>query len=81
VRLTSVAGAISRRLSVSWNFLATRSDGAALLSRLQDAALADEEGQALAREIAAWDHGGFATHAGDATAACERKGFQGLSSR
>jgi indolepyruvate ferredoxin oxidoreductase beta subunit len=33
-------------------FLATRSDGAALLSRLQDAALADEEGQALAREIA-----------------------------
>jgi indolepyruvate ferredoxin oxidoreductase, beta subunit len=34
-------------------FLATRSDGAALLSRLQDAALADEEGQALAREIAA----------------------------
>jgi indolepyruvate ferredoxin oxidoreductase beta subunit len=34
-------------------FLATRSDGAALLSRLQDAALADEEGQALACEIAA----------------------------
>jgi indolepyruvate ferredoxin oxidoreductase beta subunit len=34
-------------------FLATRSDGAALLSRLHDAALADEEGQALAREIAA----------------------------
>jgi indolepyruvate ferredoxin oxidoreductase beta subunit len=34
-------------------FLAARSDGAALLSRLQDAALADEEGQALAREIAA----------------------------
>jgi indolepyruvate ferredoxin oxidoreductase beta subunit len=34
-------------------FLATRSDGAALLSRLQDAALADEEGQAFAREIAA----------------------------
>ena len=34
-------------------FLATRSDGAALLSRLRDAALADEEGQALAREIAA----------------------------
>jgi indolepyruvate ferredoxin oxidoreductase beta subunit len=33
-------------------FLASRSDGAALLSRLQDAALADEEGQALAREIA-----------------------------
>ena len=31
--------------------LATRSDGAALLSRLQEAALADEEGQALAREI------------------------------
>jgi indolepyruvate ferredoxin oxidoreductase beta subunit len=35
------------------DFLATRSDGAPLLSRLQDAALADEEGQALAREIAA----------------------------
>jgi len=35
------------------DFLATRSDGAALLSRLQDAALVDEEGQALAREIAA----------------------------
>jgi indolepyruvate ferredoxin oxidoreductase beta subunit len=35
------------------DFLATRSDGAALLSRLQDAALADEEGQALAGEIAA----------------------------
>jgi indolepyruvate ferredoxin oxidoreductase, beta subunit len=34
-------------------FLATRSDGASLLSRLQDAALADEEGHALAREIAA----------------------------
>ena len=35
------------------DLLATRSDGAALLSRLQDAALADEEGQALAREITA----------------------------
>jgi indolepyruvate ferredoxin oxidoreductase beta subunit len=34
------------------DLLATRSDGAALLSRLQDAALADEEGQELAREIA-----------------------------
>jgi indolepyruvate ferredoxin oxidoreductase, beta subunit len=34
-------------------FLAARSDGAALLCRLQDAALADEEGEALAREIAA----------------------------
>jgi indolepyruvate ferredoxin oxidoreductase, beta subunit len=34
-------------------FLAARSDGAVLLSRLQDAALADEEGEALAREIAA----------------------------
>jgi indolepyruvate ferredoxin oxidoreductase beta subunit len=33
--------------------LATRSDGALWLSRLQDAALADEEGQALARELAA----------------------------
>jgi indolepyruvate ferredoxin oxidoreductase beta subunit len=34
-------------------FLSTRSDGAVLLSRLQTAALADEEGQTLAREIAA----------------------------
>jgi indolepyruvate ferredoxin oxidoreductase, beta subunit len=33
--------------------LAARPDGAALLSRLQEAALADEEGAALAREIAA----------------------------
>jgi indolepyruvate ferredoxin oxidoreductase, beta subunit len=33
--------------------LAARADGAAILSRLQEAALADEEGQALAREIAA----------------------------
>lgn len=32
--------------------LATRSDGAAVLGRLQTAALADEEGQALARELA-----------------------------
>src|SRR6185437_11382611 len=32
--------------------LATRSDGAVLMSRLQEAALADEEGMALAREIA-----------------------------
>lgn len=31
--------------------LAERSDGAALLARLQEAALADEEGQALAREV------------------------------
>lgn len=41
--------ALSRQLE----FLATRSDGAALLSRLQEAALADEEGYALAREIGA----------------------------
>jgi len=34
-------------------FLAGRSDGAMWLSRLQDAALADEEGQALQRELAA----------------------------
>jgi indolepyruvate ferredoxin oxidoreductase beta subunit len=33
-------------------FLATRSDGAALLARLQEAALSDEEGVALAREVA-----------------------------
>jgi len=32
--------------------LATRSEGAVLMSRLQEAALADEEGTALAREIA-----------------------------
>jgi indolepyruvate ferredoxin oxidoreductase beta subunit len=40
-------------LSQQLEFLATRSDGAALLSRLQEAALADEEGCALAREIGA----------------------------
>jgi len=34
-------------------WLAARPDGAQLLSRLQTAALADEEGAALAREIAA----------------------------
>ncbi|HVS75844.1 MAG TPA: indolepyruvate oxidoreductase subunit beta family protein [Steroidobacteraceae bacterium] len=33
--------------------LAARADGAALLSRLHEAALADEEGKALARELAA----------------------------
>jgi indolepyruvate ferredoxin oxidoreductase beta subunit len=33
--------------------LAARSDGAALLARLQAAALADEEGEALERELAA----------------------------
>ena len=33
--------------------LAARPDGAALFARLQEAALADEEGQALARELAA----------------------------
>jgi indolepyruvate ferredoxin oxidoreductase beta subunit len=33
--------------------LAARSDGAAVLARLQEAALADEEGKALARELAA----------------------------
>jgi len=33
--------------------LAARSDGAAVLSRLIDAALADEEGNTLRREIAA----------------------------
>jgi indolepyruvate ferredoxin oxidoreductase, beta subunit len=42
--------------------LAARADGAAILSRLQEAALADEEGQALAREIAAL--GGVAVEAG-----------------
>ena len=34
-------------------FLATRSDGAALLAHLQDAARSDEDGQALSREISA----------------------------
>ncbi len=33
--------------------LAARSDGATLLARLQAAALADDEGRALARELAA----------------------------
>jgi indolepyruvate ferredoxin oxidoreductase, beta subunit len=45
-------------LSRQLEFLATRSDGAALLSRLQEAALADEEGYALAREIGAIRGGG-----------------------
>jgi indolepyruvate ferredoxin oxidoreductase beta subunit len=35
------------------DLLASRSDGAALMSKLQIAALADEEGQTLAKEIAA----------------------------
>jgi len=35
------------------NALAARPDGAAILARLQEAALADEEGTALARELAA----------------------------
>jgi indolepyruvate ferredoxin oxidoreductase beta subunit len=42
-----------KALVAQLDFLAARSDGAALLSRLQDAALADEEGLLLAREIAA----------------------------
>jgi len=42
-----------KSLVAQLEFLAARSDGAVLLSRLQDAALADEEGQTLAREIAA----------------------------
>jgi len=37
--------------------LAARADGAVLLSRLQEAALADEEGAALGRELAALDAG------------------------
>ena len=37
--------------------LAARTDGATLLSRLQEAALADEDGTALAREIAALRNG------------------------
>jgi indolepyruvate ferredoxin oxidoreductase beta subunit len=45
--------------------LAARPDGALRLSQLQEAALADEEGTALAREIAALD----ATHAAAAHAA------------
>jgi indolepyruvate ferredoxin oxidoreductase beta subunit len=42
-----------KALVAQLEFLAARSDGAALLSRLQEAALADEEGLLLAREIAA----------------------------
>jgi indolepyruvate ferredoxin oxidoreductase beta subunit len=42
------------------DLLAARSDGAALMSKLQIAALADEEGQTLAKEIAAL--GGAASH-------------------
>jgi indolepyruvate ferredoxin oxidoreductase beta subunit len=37
--------------------LAARSDGAQVLSRLQEAALADEEGAAFERELAALDNG------------------------
>lgn len=39
------------RLSSQLDVLASRTDGAALLARLQDAALADEEGKALATEL------------------------------
>jgi indolepyruvate ferredoxin oxidoreductase, beta subunit len=42
--------------------LAARADGAAILSRLQEAALADEEGHALAREIAALGATAEASH-------------------
>jgi indolepyruvate ferredoxin oxidoreductase beta subunit len=35
------------------NVLAVRADGAAVLARLQEAALADEEGTALTKELAA----------------------------
>lgn len=41
-------------LTQQLELLASRADGAVLLSRLQEAALADEEGSALAREIAAY---------------------------
>jgi indolepyruvate ferredoxin oxidoreductase, beta subunit len=41
-------------LTQQLEFLASRADGAVLLSRLQEAALADEEGSALAREIASY---------------------------
>jgi indolepyruvate ferredoxin oxidoreductase, beta subunit len=40
-------------LTAQLGLLGARADGAALLSRLQEAALADEEGTTLAREIAA----------------------------
>ncbi|HKD53210.1 MAG TPA: indolepyruvate oxidoreductase subunit beta family protein [Steroidobacteraceae bacterium] len=43
--------------------LAARADGAILLSRLQEAALADEEGAALGRELAALDAGASAAPA------------------
>ena len=41
-------------LTQQLELLASRADGAVLLSRLQEAALADEEGTALAREIASY---------------------------
>jgi indolepyruvate ferredoxin oxidoreductase beta subunit len=41
-------------LTQQLELLASRPDGAVLLSRLQEAALADEEGTALAREIASY---------------------------
>src|SRR3984885_12857057 len=41
-------------LTQQLELLAARADGAVLLSRLQEAALADEEGTALAREIASY---------------------------
>jgi indolepyruvate ferredoxin oxidoreductase beta subunit len=40
-------------LTAQLNVLAVRADGAAVLARLQEAALADEEGTALAKELAA----------------------------
>ncbi|MGB6604528.1 MAG: indolepyruvate oxidoreductase subunit beta family protein [Steroidobacteraceae bacterium] len=43
--------------------LASRADGAEILSRLQEAALADEEGEALAREIAALGAAGVSREA------------------
>jgi len=62
-------------------FLATRSDGAALLSRLQDAALADEEGQALAREIAALGIMADSQTMPETQQLPVREGIQGHSSR
>lgn len=62
-------------------FLAERSDGASLLSNLQDAALADEEGHALAREIRALESaaGRYPPPVKPAVGTCYRLG--GIGSR
>lgn len=54
------------RLTRELERLAARTDGAAILARLQEAALADEEGEALAREIAALGGATAASPGGEA---------------